>query len=71
MIIGSDIIRTTQMGLKSREGYYSSVMDGLCGEATIKPMQKVLGTMVDGIVSQVSDIVKELQRAMNDNKLPW
>lgn len=46
-------------------------MDGLCGEATIKPMQKVLGTMVDGIVSQVSDIVKELQRAMNDNKLPW
>lgn len=46
-------------------------MDGLCGEATIKPMQKGLGTMVDGIVSQVSDIVKELQRAMNDNKLPW
>ncbi len=32
---------------------------------------KVLGTMVDGIVSQVSDIVKELERAMNDNKLPW
>lgn len=71
MIIGSDIIRTIQMGLKSRGGYYSSVMDGLCGEATIKPMQKGLGTMVDGIVSQVSDIVKELQRAMNDNKLPW
>ena len=29
------MIRAIQMGLKAR-GYYSGVIDGLCGEATIK-----------------------------------
>ena len=69
-LIGSDVIRAIQMGLKARE-YYSGVIDGLCGEATIKAMQKALGTTVDGIISPQSDMVKALQRALNSNKLPW
>ena len=69
-LIGSDMIRPIQMGLKARE-YYSGVIDGLCGEATIKAMQKALGTTVDGIISPQSDMVKALQRALNSNKLPW
>ena len=69
-LIGSDVIRAIQMGLKAR-GYYSGVIDGLCGEATIKAMQKALGTTVDGIISPQSDMVKALQRALNSNKLPW
>ncbi|MFD2389693.1 peptidoglycan-binding domain-containing protein [Enterococcus gallinarum] len=68
-LIGYDMIRAIQMGLEAR-GYYSGVIDGLCGEATIKAMQKALGMMVDGIISPVSDIVKALQRALNNNKLP-
>ena len=69
-LIGSDVIRAIQMGLKAR-GYYSGVIDGLCGEATIKAMQKALGTTVDGIISPQSDMVRALQRALNNNKLPW
>ena len=69
-LIGSDMIRPIQMGLKARE-YYSGVIDGLCGEATIKAMQKALGTTVDGVISPQSDMVKALQRALNNNKLPW
>jgi len=69
-LIGSDVIRAIQMGLKAR-GYYSGSIDGLCGEATIKAMQKALGTTVDGIISPVSDMVKALQRALNNDKLPW
>lgn len=69
-LIGYDMIRAIQMGFKAR-GYYSGVIDGQCGEATIKAMQKALGMMVDGIISPVSDMVKVLQRALNNNKLPW
>ncbi|WP_195957214.1 peptidoglycan-binding protein [Enterococcus gallinarum] len=69
-LIGSDMIRAIQMGLKAR-GYYSGVIDGLCGEATIKAMQKALGITVDGTISPVSNMVKALQRALNNNKLPW
>ncbi|MCO5476564.1 hypothetical protein IGJ28_002317 [Enterococcus sp. AZ091] len=69
-LIGSDVIRAIQMGLKAK-GYYSGVIDGLCGEATIKAMQKALGITVDGIISPVSDMVKALQRASNNNRLPW
>ncbi|MEQ7159992.1 peptidoglycan-binding domain-containing protein [Enterococcus gallinarum] len=69
-LIGSDVIRAIQMGLKAR-GYYSGAIDGLCGEATIKAMQKALGITVDGIISPKSDMVRALQRALNKNKLPW
>lgn len=66
-LIGSDVIRAIQMGLKVR-GYYSSAIEGLCGEATIKAMQKALGTTVDGVISPVSDMAKALQRALNKCK---
>jgi hypothetical protein len=69
-LIGSDVIRAIQMSLKAKE-YYKGSIDGLCGEATIKAMQKALGTTVDGIISPTSDMVKALQRALNNNKLPW
>lgn len=38
-LIGSDVIRAIQMGLKAKR-YYTGSIDGLCGEATIKAMQK-------------------------------
>ena len=69
-LIGSDVIRAIQMGLKAR-GYYKGIIDGLCGEETIKSMQKAFGTTVDGVISPVSDMVKALQKALNNNKLPW
>ncbi|MCC4046596.1 peptidoglycan-binding domain-containing protein [Enterococcus gallinarum] len=69
-LIGSDVIRAIQIGLKAR-GYYSGAIDGLCGTEMIKAMQRALKTTVDGIISPVSDMVRALQRALNNNKLPW
>ncbi|MFB5519665.1 peptidoglycan amidohydrolase family protein [Enterococcus casseliflavus] len=69
-LIGSDLIRAIQKGLKTK-GYYNGAVDGLCGKNTIKAMQKALGTTKDGIISPVSNMVKALQVALNNNKLPW
>lgn len=69
-LIGSDLIRAIQRGLKAK-GYYFGAVDGLCGKNTIKAMQKALGTTQDGIISPTSEMVKALQRALNNNKLPW
>lgn len=67
---GSQLIRAIQTGLKAK-GFYSGSIDGLCGENTIRGMQRALGTTVDGIISPTSEMVKALQRALNNNKLPW
>lgn len=67
---GSTLIRTWQKRLKAK-GYYNGAVDGLCGKNTIKAMQKALGTTQDGIISPVSNMVKALQVALNNNKLPW
>lgn len=69
-LIGSNLIRSIQNGLKAK-GFYNGAVDGLCGKNTIKAMQKALGTTQDGIISSTSDMVKALQRALNNNKLPW
>lgn len=69
-LIGSDLIRVIQKALKAK-GYYNGGIDGLCGKNTIKAMQKALGTTQDGIISPVSNMVKALQVALNNNKLPW
>lgn len=69
-LIGSNLIRAIQNGLKAK-GYYNGAVDGLCGKNTIKAMQKALGTTQDGIISPVSNMVKALQVALNNNKLPW
>lgn len=67
---GSTLIRTWQKRLKAK-GLYKGAIDGLCGTEMIKAMQRALKTTVDGVISPVSNMVKALQRALNNNKLPW
>lgn len=69
-LIGSNLVRTWQKRLKAK-GLYKGEIDGLCGTEMIKSMQKAFGTTVDGVISPVSDMVKALQKALNNNKLPW
>ncbi|GEB30172.1 N-acetylmuramoyl-L-alanine amidase A [Enterococcus casseliflavus] len=69
-LIGSNLIRTWQTRLKAK-GFYSGSIDGLCGAETIKAMQRALRTTVDGIISPTSQMVRALQVALNNNKLPW
>lgn len=59
---GSNVIKALQKLLGVKQ-------DGLLGQATIKALQKRLGTTQDGIISPVSDAVKALQKALNNNKL--
>ena len=59
---GSSVIKALQKLLGVKQ-------DGLLGQATIKALQKRLGTTQDGIISPVSNAVKALQRALNNNKL--
>lgn len=62
-LIGSNVVRALQKMLKINQ-------DGLMGQATIKALQKRFGTTQDGIVSApTSEMVKELQRRLNKNKL--
>jgi len=67
---GSTLIRTWQKRLKAK-GLYNGAIDGLCGTEMIKAMQRALKTTVDGVISPVSNMVKSLQVALNNNKLPW
>lgn len=67
---GSTLIRTWQKRLKAK-GLYNGAIDGLCGKEMIKAMQRALKTTVDGVISPVSNMVKALQVALNNNKLPW
>jgi hypothetical protein len=62
-LIGSDLIRVIQKGLKAK-GYYNGGIDGLCGKNTIKAMQKALGTTQDGILSSTSNMVKSLHERL-------
>lgn len=39
--------------------------DGLFGVATVRALQKYLGTYVDGVISKPSPMVRELQRRLN------
>lgn len=59
---GSNVIRALQKLLGVSQ-------DGLMGQATIKALQKRLGTTQDGVISPVSNAVKALQKALNNNKL--
>ncbi|MGP9025901.1 peptidoglycan recognition protein family protein [Candidatus Enterococcus leclercqii] len=67
---GSTLIRTWQKRLRAK-GLYNGAIDGLCGTEMIKAMQRALQTTVDGVISPVSNMVKALQVALNNNKLPW
>lgn len=44
-------------------------VDGNMGPGTITALQKQMGTTADGYISAPSDVVKELQRRLNKNKL--
>lgn len=61
-LIGSNVVKALQKFLDISQ-------DGLFGQATIKSLQKYFGTTQDGIISAPSDVVKELQRRLNANKL--
>ncbi|MGO2853174.1 hypothetical protein [Tetragenococcus koreensis] len=58
---GSNVVRAIQKQL-------GLVQDGNIGSGTVKAMQKHYGTAQDGIISPVSDMVKEMQRALNKGK---
>jgi hypothetical protein len=64
---GSELIREVQRRLK-KEGFYNGPIDGLAGEGTIKGLQRHYGTPVDGIVSEVSSMVKAMQKSLNAGK---
>lgn len=55
---GSELIRAIQKKV-------GATVDGHIGPETIKKMQKWLGTVQDGCVSNPSDVVKALQRWLN------
>lgn len=69
-LIGSNVIKTIQSRLKVK-GLYTGSIDGLCGAGTIKAMQKALGTTVDGVISNQSNMVKAMQVKLNNNSAPF
>ncbi len=69
-LIGSNVIKAMQKRLKAK-GFYSGDLDGLCGQSTVKALQKAFGTTQDGVISPVSNMVSAMQKALNNNKLPF
>jgi murein L,D-transpeptidase YcbB/YkuD len=59
---GSQLIKA----LQKWAGMAASAQDGMIGPATIKALQKKLGTVVDGKVSNPSQMVKALQKWANN-----
>lgn len=59
---GSNVIRALQ-------GFLGINQDGYVGPNTVKALQRRFNTPVDGIISQPSTMVKELQRRLNRGKL--
>lgn len=49
--------------------YERLLEDGKFGEATIKRLQQYLGTIQDGKISDPSNMVRELQKRLNNNKI--
>lgn len=67
---GSNLIRVFQMRLKAK-GWYTGAIDGNLGPGTVKALQRAFGTAQDGIISPKSNMVKAIQKALNQNKLPF
>lgn len=59
---GSNLIRSMQKWL-------CITVDGNMGPGTIKALQKRMGTTQDGVISLPSDVVREMQRRLNTNRL--
>lgn len=62
--VGSQLIMRVQQTLAKR-GLYASEIDGMLGPGTIKGLQLYYGTPQDGVISAPSQMVIELQRALN------
>jgi N-acetylmuramoyl-L-alanine amidase len=70
-LIGSNLIRDVQRKLAAR-GLYTGKIDGLCGEQTIRAMQRAKGTTVDGFISAPqSQLVMAIQRDLNAGRSPF
>lgn len=66
--LGSELIRAIQTWLREYD-YYNAHIDGLCGSQTIKGLQRMCGTEVDGEISAPSDCVREIQHRLNEGTL--
>lgn len=53
----------------ARRGLYLGRIDGLAGPKYFKALQRDLGTVVDGSVSEESQMVMALQRRLNDGRI--
>ena len=62
------IVKPAEPVIKAPE-YVRLLEDGKLGEVTIKRLQEYLGTIQDGKISDPSNMVRELQRRLNNNKL--
>lgn len=62
------VVKPAEPIIKAPE-YVRLLEDGKLGEATIKRLQEYLGTIQDGKISDPSNMVRELQRRLNNNKL--
>lgn len=70
-LIGSNLIRDTQRKLAARS-LYTGKIDGLCGEQTIRAMQRAKDTTVDGFISAPqSQLVMAIQRDLNAGRSPF
>ena len=66
--IGSRMIARHQE-LLARRGLYKARIDGLAGPKFFKALQRDLGTVVDGSVSEKSQMVMALQERLNEGKI--
>lgn len=62
--IGSRLIARVQQTLHRRR-LYTGKIDGILGPATIRALQKLYGTHVDGVIDGPSPMVRKLQDALN------
>jgi len=62
------VVKPAEPIVKAPE-YVRLLEDGKLGEVTIRRLQQYLGTIEDGKISDPSNMVRELQRRLNNNKL--
>jgi lysozyme family protein len=62
---GSQVIAALQARLRMP----ARKRDGMIGPATIRALQRYLGTPADGVLSRESKAIKALQRRLNEGDL--
>ena len=68
-ITWKDFINSLEGQLDPPKDFELLKIDGYLGEKTIKRLQNYLGTIEDGFISKPSNMIKELQRRLNNNQL--